>query len=138
MLVETSKLPFRITIRPPRRSVDLIDFPDDLAQSITTRLRAESCCVNRRRHIGEIKADTVAVLLWGDAPDWLTLLGDIRAYRPDVLLIVVTRLADHDKWLDALEAGADDYCRLPLEQQHVQWLFGKDSQFPMLFRKAVA
>jgi len=138
MSVGASALPLRITIRPPRRSVDLIDFPDDLAQPVMARLKAESCSVNRRRHIGEIKSDTVAVLICGDDPDWRTLLGDIRAYRPDVLLIVVTRLPDHDKWLDALESGADDYCCLPLEQQHVRWLFGRESQFPMLSRGAEA
>jgi hypothetical protein len=32
-------------------------------------------------------------------------------------------LPDHEKWLDALEAGADDYSCMPLDRQQLRWLF---------------
>jgi len=120
------------------RSVDLMDFPEDLAGELTTSLAAVQCRVNRRRHIGGIPTDTVAAIVLGDRPDWLSIVRDIRADRPDIFLVVVTRVPDHGKWLDALEAGADDYCCLPLDRQQIGWLLGRDSQFPVFTRELVA
>lgn len=120
------------------RSVDLMDFPDDVARELTNGLTAAQCRVNRRRHVGGIPTDTVAALVHGDRPDWLSMVRQIRVYRPDIFLVVVTRLPDHSKWLDALEAGADDYCCLPLDRQQIGWLFGSDSQLPMFTREVFA
>jgi CheY-like chemotaxis protein len=116
------------------RSVDLIDFPDDLALELESGLAAAACRVNRRRSTGGIPTDTVAALVHGDRPDWLRFVRDIRAGRPDILVVVLTKLPDHGKWLDALEAGADDYCCLPLGRQEIGWLFGSDSQLPVFTR----
>jgi PleD family two-component response regulator len=40
----------------------------------------------------------------------------------DVPVVVVSRLPDVDLWLDALEAGAADYCASPFEEVQVRWL----------------
>ena len=37
-------------------------------------------------------------------------------------VVVVSRLPDTSEWLDALEAGAMDYCGAPFEQRQIQWL----------------
>ena len=55
------------------------------------------------------------------------------AHTPDVLndalsrfkatpVVVVSRLPEVDGWLDALEAGAADYCAAPFETAQLQWL----------------
>jgi DNA-binding response OmpR family regulator len=58
----------------------------------------------------------------GDSPDYPTLLRRVRNLRPDLPVVVVTRLPESDKWLNALEAGAADYCSAPFEAIQVRWI----------------
>jgi len=37
-------------------------------------------------------------------------------------VVVVSRIPETTEWLDALEAGATDYCAAPFERQHIAWL----------------
>ena len=41
---------------------------------------------------------------------------------PHVPVVVVSRLPETDDWLDALEAGAADYCAAPFEPAQLRWL----------------
>jgi DNA-binding response OmpR family regulator len=45
-----------------------------------------------------------------------------KAMFPHLPVIVVSRLPDANEWLDALEAGAADYCAPPFEVIHIRWL----------------
>jgi hypothetical protein len=47
-----------------------------------------------------------------------------RALRrfPRLPVVVVSRLPDVAGWLDALEAGAADYCSAPFESIHLNWI----------------
>jgi DNA-binding response OmpR family regulator len=63
-----------------------------------------------------------AVFCNGDSPGYVSVLRQIRGLRPDLPIIVVTRLPESDKWLNALEAGADDYCSAPFESVQVRWI----------------
>ncbi len=63
-----------------------------------------------------------AVFCSGDGPDYAMLLHGIRRQWPNLPVVVVTRLPDSDKWLDALEAGASDYCSAPFEPIQVRWI----------------
>jgi DNA-binding response OmpR family regulator len=58
----------------------------------------------------------------GDEPAYPLLVQRVRGLRPDLPVVVVTRLPDTAKWLDALEAGAADYCCAPFETVQVCWL----------------
>jgi DNA-binding response OmpR family regulator len=50
------------------------------------------------------------------------ILDVIRAVRPDLPVIVVSRLPEVSAWLDALERGAADYCGAPFERKQVGWV----------------
>lgn len=41
---------------------------------------------------------------------------------PQIPVVVVSRLPDTEDWLDALEAGAADYCAAPFEPVQLRWL----------------
>jgi CheY-like chemotaxis protein len=47
---------------------------------------------------------------------------------PDVLrgagcpVVVVSRLPETDEWLDAMDAGAADYCAAPIERDQLDWI----------------
>lgn len=66
--------------------------------------------------------DADAVFCNGDCSGYPELLRDIREARPDLPVVVVTRLPESEKWLNALEAGAADYCSAPFEAIQVRWI----------------
>ena len=48
-------------------------------------------------------------------------LQPIQQSRPGVPVIVVSRLPEVSKWLEALEQGASDYCGAPFEARQLRW-----------------
>jgi DNA-binding NtrC family response regulator len=49
-------------------------------------------------------------------------LGAVRNRRPELPVVVVSRLPEVRQWLDALEGGATDYCGAPFEPAQVRWV----------------
>ena len=69
--------------------------------------------------IGSGALDTGDVnLIFADSGD----LGAIRRTRPELPVVVVSRLPEVSAWLDALEQGAADYCGAPFERKQVSWI----------------
>jgi DNA-binding response OmpR family regulator len=60
-------------------------------------------------------ASADALFCNADDPAHPALVQKVRTLRPDLPVVVVTGLPDPSKWLDALEAGAADYCCAPFE-----------------------
>jgi DNA-binding response OmpR family regulator len=58
----------------------------------------------------------------GEGKQYLPLLQEIRGAAPGLPVVVVTRVPETSDWLDALEAGATDYCSAPFEPRHLSWL----------------
>ncbi|MBZ2180880.1 MAG: hypothetical protein ACK58M_28325 [Acidobacteriota bacterium] len=59
-------------------------------------------------------------------PAGLAALGKVLAatapHRPGLRVIATSRLPETGEWLDALEAGAADYCAAPFEATQLRWL----------------
>jgi DNA-binding NtrC family response regulator len=49
-------------------------------------------------------------------------LEAVRHTRPELPVVVVTRIPEVRGWLDALDAGASDYCGAPFEATQVRWV----------------
>ena len=63
------------------------------------------------------------IVFAGEEPDgYMPLLRRVRNARPSLPFIVVTRIPETKEWLDALEAGATDYCTAPIEARQLQWM----------------
>jgi DNA-binding response OmpR family regulator len=62
------------------------------------------------------------VFAGGEPPRYLPLLRWVREQRPALPFVVVTAIPDTTAWLDALEAGATDYCSCPFEKRQIQWM----------------
>jgi DNA-binding response OmpR family regulator len=58
----------------------------------------------------------------GEPTRYKSLLRRVREARPTLPFIVVTRTPETMHWLDALEAGATDYCSVPIETRQLHWL----------------
>ncbi len=57
-----------------------------------------------------------------DPRQYLSLLEFIRRLQLQLPIIVVSRQPDSSEWLDALEAGAADYCSPPFKPVQIRWL----------------
>ena len=62
------------------------------------------------------------ILAAGEEHSYLNLLRAVHFQRPGLPFIVVSRLPETSQWLDALEAGATDYCAAPFEPIQLQWI----------------
>jgi hypothetical protein len=62
------------------------------------------------------------------------VLKDALARFRNLPVVVVSRLPEVDGWLDALEAGAADYCAAPFEAVQISWLLDNHARG----RKALA
>jgi response regulator RpfG family c-di-GMP phosphodiesterase len=110
--------------------VFLIGLEQSTASQIGRALAAE-------RHQIELKPRNVSVadvidcdivFAGGDGKQYMRLLKGVRESRPTLPFVVVTRIPETSDWLDALEAGATDYCSGPFESHQINWLM--ESAFP--------
>ena len=53
---------------------------------------------------------------------YAALLDAVSRLKPDLPVVVVSRVPETAEWLDAIEAGASDYCAAPFEPAHIQWI----------------
>ena len=72
--------------------------------------------------------DSDIVFAGGNPKEYMPLLRRVRQVKPGLAFVVVTRVPETNEWLDALEAGATDYCSGPFEPRQVHWLI--DSALP--------
>jgi DNA-binding response OmpR family regulator len=55
------------------------------------------------------------------------LLAALRQKGLRLPVVVVSRLPEVSEWLDALDAGAADYCGAPFEHRQIRWLLESGS-----------
>lgn len=66
--------------------------------------------------------DADIVFAGGEPNYYMSLLRRVREARPSLPFVVVTRMPETKEWLDALEAGATDYCAAPIDTRQLHWL----------------
>jgi len=104
--------------------VTLLGLPEDLASQLARILLDESHRVSRCLYVSDLRRNPncCAVFISGDTPDYSQTLSRIREARPGLPVIVVTRQPEARHWLDALDAGAADYCGAPFEHVQLRWI----------------
>lgn len=66
--------------------------------------------------------DADIVFACGEPARYMSLLRHVREARPTLPFVVVARIPETKEWLDALEAGATDYCSEPIKTRQLRWL----------------
>lgn len=113
--------PALIAQRSDRMRTVLFGLSDDLALELSTPL-SKFCRNIRLVKSGESFSGP------GPGPDIIFCCADtavvaqLRKTNPTAQIVVVSRLPEVSDWLDAIEAGASDYCAAPFETVHVQWI----------------
>jgi DNA-binding response OmpR family regulator len=86
---------------------DLVEVLQQLGQSVQTAALGSGALESGDVHLVFAGSDNLSV---------------IRRSRPDLPVVVVSRLPEVSGWLDALEQGATDYCGAPFERKQVGWI----------------
>lgn len=105
-------------------SVFLIGLEQAIAAQISRALSVERHRIEQKpQSIGVPEMMDVDIVFAGGQPSqYLSLLRRVREERPALPFVVVTRIPETTEWLDALEAGATDYCSSPFEARQIHWL----------------
>ena len=115
----------------------ILGLPDDLAGSLGRVLREQGHTVGLAHSLQEVCHDRPEVaFISGDIPEFPHYLDSLRASAPDLPLVVATRLPENSTWIDALEAGAKDYCGAPFEPAQLRWIM--DTVCPRVQQRAAA
>jgi DNA-binding response OmpR family regulator len=104
--------------------VTLLGLPEDLERPLAQVLREEAHKVIRKLHLQDLRhgPKSDAVFVSGEDPGFRGTIRELRESEPSVPIIVVTRRPGTARWLDALDAGATDYCGAPFERVQVRWI----------------
>lgn len=104
--------------------VALLGIPDDLGGELAQVLRSESHQVSRKLYVQDLQRGVKAdiVFISGDDSDFQNTIRLLREAEPRLPIVAVTREPGAARWLDALEAGANDYCGAPFDRLQVQWI----------------
>ena len=104
--------------------VTLLALPEDLERPLTQVLREEAHKVIRKLHLQDLRhgPKSAALFLSADDPDFRATLSQLRESHPKLPVIAVTRVPQTAHWLDALDAGANDYCGAPFERVQIRWI----------------
>jgi DNA-binding NtrC family response regulator len=90
-------------------------------RGILTRLQHEVLVTDDLRRVLKCGNPQV-VFTSGDSRDYREILRRLTADLPFAAVIVVNRIPDNMRWLDALDRGAADYCGAPFDPVQIQWL----------------
>jgi DNA-binding response OmpR family regulator len=104
--------------------VVLIGLEQSAASQIGKALSTESHEIDNKPCTAPVSDILNADIVFaaGDSKQYLPLLKGVRKARPSLPFVVVTRIPETSDWLDALEAGATDYCSAPFEARQIRWL----------------
>lgn len=100
----------------------LLGLDDVIAQKVEQTIGGDYTVIRepfRQPCTGLPNADVI--FLAGDDPRYLAALRSLVALDGAPPIVVLTRLPQINIWLDALEAGATDYCAQPFEPQTLEW-----------------
>ena len=105
-------------------SVFLIGLEQAIASQVSRALAVERHRIETKSPDIDVREmmDVDIVFAGGEPAQYLSLLREVRQVRPDMPFVVVTRVPETTAWLDALEAGATDYCSSPFESRQIHWL----------------
>jgi DNA-binding response OmpR family regulator len=107
-------------------SILMLGLENDLSADLARILTQEGHSIETVDSIDAAARRRSADLIFagGDGPDYRETVIRMTAARPEVPVVLVNRLPENNRWLDALELGAADYCGAPFEPVQLRWLVG--------------
>jgi DNA-binding response OmpR family regulator len=105
-------------------TIILLGMESDLAAQLSRVLRQHEHNVTITNSMERVVLHRSADIVFagGDGPDYREIVRQLTARRPGLRVVLVNRLPENARWLDALELGAADYCGAPFESVQMRWL----------------
>jgi DNA-binding response OmpR family regulator len=113
-------------------NVLLFGLDDSLANELSDALSSFCGGVSRQEFSSASQCRSAAteaevgLIFCGTQPQ---LVRDLKVRFRSAAIIVVSRLAEASDWLDALEAGACDYCAAPFETHQIRWILDSSLRY---------
>jgi DNA-binding response OmpR family regulator len=109
--------------------VTLLGLPEDLERALANILREEEHKVIRKLHLQDLQHGPKpgVIFISADNPEFRTTIRHLRETEPTLAVVAVTRMPGTSQWLDALDAGANDYCGAPFERVQIRWIMNSVS-----------
>lgn len=133
----------------PKARIVLLGLEDSLATELGEVLARQGQAVYRvpfysgpdwLRAIHEVRADVV--FCSSDRSRYLPLIEALHQVENNKLpIVVVSHSPEVSDWLDAMDAGASDYCAAPFEARQMRWILDstlKDRNFTAVRRDIAA
>ncbi|MCS7026058.1 MAG: hypothetical protein NZV14_14740 [Bryobacteraceae bacterium] len=109
----------------------LCDLDFDLAQQLERVLKQQDVtsefCLNLDTALQRLEETCPDVVFCGFTNSLNAFLDAVSSKRRKIPVIVVSRHPEVNQWIDALEAGAADYCAAPFEPTHMRWVLATAS-----------
>jgi DNA-binding response OmpR family regulator len=101
-----------------------VGLDQTLAQQLARALSADQHQISHKQKnvLSDDLIHADLIFANGERKQYLPILRMIRETHPALPFVVVTRVPETSDWLDALEAGATDYCSSPFDSRHMSWL----------------
>ena len=105
-------------------SMILFGLESDLADELARILQHDGPDVQMTRSMDSMSHNSHAHIVFagGDGPDYRDTVRTLVDRCPETPVVMVNRVPENSRWLDALELGASDYCGAPFEAVQVRWL----------------
>jgi len=104
------------------KKVLLAGLEPELARELTESLRASGVVINNATKLEPANlSEADIVFCQTRQPGLLELLAATQ-----IPVVVVSRLPEVNEWLDAMEAGAADYCAAPFEREQIDWILNSN------------
>jgi DNA-binding response OmpR family regulator len=102
----------------------LFGLESDLADELARILLDDGHEVRMTRSMDSVPLSDGAHIVFagGDGPDYRDTVRGLVDRCPETPVVMVNRVPENSRWLDALELGASDYCGAPFEAVQVRWL----------------
>lgn len=108
------------TLNSPSEIV-LAGLDQKIADELSNHLRTRGLSVKSCEKLDGLDADQASncALAFCDIgrSDLIAMLQAVK-----MPVVVVSRLPEVNDWLDAIEAGAVDYCSAPIEREQLDWI----------------
>src|SRR5581483_4209728 len=114
-------------IRNARPTILLLGLEDNLAQELSAKLGEGDSRVFESGWPEDCSAvlerfDPDLVFCPSERPHFFQVLAAAQRSSRRVPVVAVSRQPEVSEWLDAMEAGASDYCGAPFESRDIDWI----------------
>ena len=94
----------------------------EVLESLRHTVRMEPL-LSPRKILDVVQRPGTDLIFCASEPERYAILLDvIRRHRPGLPVVVTGRTPEVADWLDAIEAGASDYCTPPFDLAHIHWI----------------